>query len=98
MKMKKFVAAAVAGCLAVSLAACGSNGGNGGSEFDGNNPSVRYEGGFGNVPGQYDVQLGSGEMIVPAGGQNGAPSGNYAGLYFYWRRRNAADERKSMDP
>lgn len=57
----------------------GNMGGNGGSEFDGNNPSVRYEGGFGNVPGQYDVQLGSGEMIVPAGGQNGAPSGNYAG-------------------
>lgn len=54
----------------------GNMGGNGGSEFEGNSPSVRYEGGFGNVPGQYDVQLGSGEMIVPAGG-SGGNSGNY---------------------
>ena len=56
----------------------GNMGGNGSSEFEGNNPSVRYEGGFGNVPRQYDVQLGNGEMIVPAGG-NGGNSGNYPG-------------------
>lgn len=44
------------------------SGGNG-SEFEdgGSNPVVRYEGGFGGIPGQYDVQLGEGEMIVPAG-------------------------------